>query len=295
MMPDSTLKTKEIKSNYLTNKGIGRGVLFILVNIILYGFCVTYIYPFLWLFYNSFKDRQQFAKNVFALPSPGTLSAYKQIFGKPEVYNAIFNSVFNTLISLVLIVIITFSVSYFLSRYSFPGRKFLHVFFLIGMLVPVHSLLIPIYILFNRIGMTNNYFALIAPYVTFALPMGIFLYESYIKTIPRAIEESAFVDGATTNQIMMKIMYPICRPITGTVLILNFMGLWNEFSFALILNSNAKFRTIPVWLTTFQGQYSSNMPVRIAAMLIGSLPIIIMYIFFRDKMMEGMAAGAIKG
>ena len=119
----------------------------------------------------------------------------------------------------------------------------------------------------------------------------------FIGNVPHhpSIEEAAFVDGASVNYIMTHIIFPICRPITSTVLILNFMSLWNEFSFALVLSSKAQFRTIPVWLTTFQGQYSGNMPVRITAMLIGSLPIIIMYIFFREKMMEGMAAGAVKG
>lgn len=274
---------------------IRTGIVKSLVNIILYFFCLTYLFPFLWLFYNSLKDRTQFSVSVFALPDPPTLYAYKHIFGSKEVYSAIWNSVYNTLISLVFIVGVSFVIAYFLSRYNFKGKKLIYGFFLVGMLIPVHALLIPLYIEWKALGLTNSFFALIPAYITFALPISIYLYDSYMKSIPRSIEEAAFVDGATMPQIMMKIMFPICRPITGTVLILNFMSLWNEFSFALVLNSKAEFRTIPVWLTTFQGQYSGNMPVRITAMLIGSLPIIIMYLFFREKMMEGMAAGAIKG
>ncbi|WP_077534222.1 carbohydrate ABC transporter permease [Massiliimalia massiliensis] len=289
-------RTNRINENgYSVFYRIRIGVLKVLINLILYFLCLTYIFPFLWLFYNSLKDRKQFSVSVFALPNPPTLYAYKHIFSSPDVYRAIFNSVYNTLISLVLIVSISFVLAYFLSRYHFKGRRLIYGFFLVGMMIPIHALLIPLYIEWNSLNMTNSYFALLPAYVTFALPMAIYLYDSYMKTVPRSIEEAAFVDGASVNYIMTHIMFPICRPITSTVLILNFMSLWNEFSFALVLNSKAQFRTIPVWLTTFQGQYSGNMPVRITAMLIGSLPIIIMYIFFREKMMEGMAAGAVKG
>jgi len=275
--------------------GAIRRALTILLNIFVYFLCFTYLYPFIWLLINSFKDRTQFAVNTFNLPAKATLYAYNVIFGRPDVYRAAWNSIFNTGVSLVFIVIFSYVVGYFLSRYTFRGRKILYAFFLLGMVIPGSTLIIPIYILFNRFGLINTYLTLIFPYITFSLPLSIFLYDSYMRTISRSIEEAAFVDGATVNQIMVKIMFPICRPITGTVLIFNFMGLWNEFQLALILNSAQQLRTIPVWLTNFQGMYSSDMPVRITAMLIGSLPIIVMYLFFREKMMEGMAAGAIKG
>lgn len=283
------------KHGYTKFYRIRTQVLKILVNLILYFFCLTYIFPFLWLFYNSLKDRKQFSLSVFALPDPPTLYSYKHIFESREVYTAIFNSVYNTVVSLVFVIGISFVIAYFLSRYNFKGKRMIYGFFLVGMVIPIHALLIPLYIEWTNLGIANSYFALLPAYITFALPISIYLYDSYMKTISRSIEEAAFVDGASMPYIMIKIMFPICRPITGTVLILNFMNLWNEFSFALVLNSKAEYRTIPVWLTTFQGQYSGNMPVRITAMLIGSLPIIIMFLFFREKMMEGMAAGAVKG
>ena len=272
-----------------------RRVLKVLLNIVVYGFCFSYLYPFIWLLINSFKDRAQFAVDTFNFPTKATLYAYNVIFSKPEVYRAAFNSIFNTGVSLIFIVGFSYVIGYFLSRYMFKGRNILYAFFLLGMVIPGSTLIIPLYILFNRFGLINTYFTLIFPYITFSLPLSIFLYDSYMRTISRSIEEAAFVDGATINQIMVRVMFPICRPITGTVLIFNFMGLWNEFQLALILNSAPPFRTIPVWLTNFQGMYSSDMPVRITAMLIGSLPIILTYLFFREKMMEGMAAGAIKG
>jgi len=275
-------------------KTIGRIGKFI-VNVILWGFCVTYIYPFVWLIINSFKDRPQFAYNTFLPPNPFTTYAYQKIFSSMEVYQALFNSIFNTVVSLVFIVALSFMLGYFLSRYWFPGRKAVYGFFMIGMVIPASTVIIPTYILFNKIGLLNTHFTLLFPYIAGALPLSIFLYDSYIKTVPRTIEEAAFVDGANVVQIMLRVVFPICLPISGTVLILNFMGIWNEFQLALILTNAPPFRTIPVWLTTFQSLYSSDMPVRITAMLIGSLPIIIVYLILREKMMEGLAAGAVKG
>lgn len=274
---------------------IGRVVLGVVANGILWLFCFTYVFPFVWMLYTSFKTQQAFIMDIFSLPAPPTGMNWKEIFGGPDVYSALINSTYNTALSMVAIVILSFMVAYFLSRYRFRGRNFLYAFFLLGMLVPIHGLLVPLYIQFNRLGLTNKRFTLLIPYVTFALPQAIYLYDSYIRGIPRSIEEAAFVDGATTRQIMTTIMLPMCLPITGTILILNFLGLWNEFPFALVLVAGAGYRTIPVWLTTFQGQYVSQITLRLTAMFVACLPIIIAYLFLRDRMMEGLTAGAVKG
>ncbi len=273
----------------------GRGVLAVASNGILWIFCATYIFPFMWMIYNTLKTQPQFILNIFSLPIPPVWSNWRDIFSIPDTYSALINSSYNTALSMVFIVFFSFTVGYFLSRYSFPGRNFIYGFFLVGMLVPIYALLVPVYIQFNKLGMTNHRYTLLIPYVAFSLPQAIYLFDSYMRTIPRSIEEAAFVDGATTNQIMTKIMFPICMPITGTVLVLNFLGLWNEFPFALVLVSGAGYRTVPIWLTTFQGQYSSQITMRITAMVIAMTPIIVAYFFLRDRMMEGLTSGAIKG
>jgi raffinose/stachyose/melibiose transport system permease protein len=276
-------------------RSVGGTALFLAVNFLLYLFCVSYIFPFVWMLYNSFKAMPAFTLNIFSLPVPPTTDNWRQIFGSRDVYMALVNSFYNTFFAMILIVALSFTVAYFLSRYRFRGRNLLYGFFLIGMLVPIYGLLVPVYIQFIKLGMVNRRYTLLIPYVAFALPQAIYLFDSYIRTIPRAIEEAAFIDGATTNQIMTTIMFPICQPITGTILILNFLGLWNEFPFALVLVSGADYRTVPVWLTTFQGQYTSSVTMRLAAMLVACAPIIIAYFFLREKMMQGLTAGAIKG
>jgi raffinose/stachyose/melibiose transport system permease protein len=276
-------------------RSAGRAVLSVVTNGILLLFCVSYLLPFVWMLYNTLKTDPEYMLNTFSLPLPPHWSNWRDIFSFPDTYSAIINSTYNTAISMVLIVIISFTVSYFLSRYVFPGRNFIYGFFLVGMLVPGMALLVPEYIQFHKLGMDNRIYTLLIPYVAFSLPQAIYLFDSYMRTIPRSIEEAAFVDGATTNQIMTSIMFPICMPITGTILVLNFLGLWNEFAFALVLVSGVGHRTIPVWLTTFSGQYQSQITMKMTAMVIAMAPIIIAYFFLRDRMMEGLTAGAIKG
>jgi len=291
----SDVPPTEAARGHRTLRKIGYRTMAAVTNLTLYAFCASYLFPFVWMLYNTFKPNAVFTRSIFSLPSPPTLDNWKGILGGSTVWTALINSTYITALSMMIIVLLSFIVAYFLSRYSFRGRNFLYGFFLIGLLVPIHALLVPLYIQFIKLHLVNRRYTLLFPYVAFHLPTAIYLYDSYIRTIPRSIEEAAFVDGATMNQIMSMIMFPMCVPITGTILILNFLGLWNEFPFALVLVSGASYRTIPIWLSTFQGQYVSDITGRLTAMFIACVPIIVAYLFLRERMMQGLTAGAIKG
>lgn len=296
MIKNENMRARGDSTRYYS-RGVlfGRGVLKVIVNAILYLFCASYIYIFVWLILNTLKTNQSFAINTVGFPAHLYFGNYIKIITGVDFYTAFFNSIFNTAISIVFVIILSFVVSYFLSRYTFRGRTFLYGFFLIGMLMPLLSLLIPMYIQFHNLGMLNKRYTLLLPYIAFNMPVAIYLFDSYMRTIPREIEEAAFADGATVNYIMLRIMFPLCLPIIGTILVLDFMGIWNEFPFALVLASGAKFRTIPIWLSSYQGLYGSDTTGRFTAMFISMVPIIIVYLFFREKMMQGMTAGAVKG
>jgi|YNPMSStandDraft_1061717.scaffolds.fasta_scaffold03833_3 raffinose/stachyose/melibiose transport system permease protein len=266
-----------------------------IINGILLLFCVSYIFPFVWLFYTSLKSQKDFLVNMFSPPAPPTLINYQKLFSDKALIQALFNSFFNCLLSIILIVVFSFSVGYVLARYNFKGRNLLYLTFVAAMLVPVHALLVPTYVYFGTLNLLNKRFTLLLPYVTFGLPVAIYLYESYIRTIPKEIEEAARIDGASTSYVMLRVIFPICLPITGTVVLLNFMGIWNEFPFALVLASHPRTRTVTVWLSTLTGLYSGSIPLRLTALLVACLPIIIVFILLRQKMIESVAAGAIKG
>lgn len=205
------------------------------------------------------------------------------------------NSARTTILSVLLIVLIAFIVGYILSRIDFPLNKPLYVMFLMGMLIPIHSLMVPIYIIFSRLGLSDHWYTLLMPYVSFALPMSIFLVEGYVKGIPTELEEAAAIDGSTFSKTLFGIILPVCKPILVTVAIINVFSCWNEFSFALILIKQRALYTVPLGLKQFTGQFTSDYPKIMAAMLMTMAPIVIFYFVFSKQIIKGMVAGAVKG
>ena len=164
-----------------------------------------------------------------------------------------------------------------------------------GMLIPIHSLLVPIYLVFKNTGLSNHWYTLIIPYVAFGLPTAIFLVEGFVKGIPTALEEAASIDGSSFSRTLFQIIMPICRPIMTTVAIINVFTCWNEFSFALVLIKDPALQTVPLAMTQFTGQFASDYPKIMAAMLLTMSPIVILYFCFSKQIIKGMVAGAVKG
>lgn len=267
----------------------------VLMNATMFLYAITAIYPILWMIYSSMKTEEEFARNIFSLPSSINFNNFVTILTGGAFFRALFNSVFASVISIVFIVCFAFMIGYVLARFEFKGRRFIYVFFLFGMMVPVYALLVPIFLEFKLIGMYNNQFSIILPMIAFELSGAIFLFESYIRSIPTEIEEAAFIDGASLNTILLRVIFPICMPIVVTVLILTFLWTWNAFAFPLVLLRSQELKTIPLWLNTFQGERSTNYTAMMSALVLASLPVIAVYLAFREKIMQGMVAGAIKG
>jgi raffinose/stachyose/melibiose transport system permease protein len=275
----------------------GQVVCGIVFNVVLWVFSLSCIFPIVWMFYSSFKEKRAFNADVIGLPKEWTLINYKRILTNPDYHlgASMWNSVRTTGISIVLIVLFGFVVGYVLARVKFKGNRVLYVMFLMGMLIPIHSLLVPIYVVFNKLNLSNQWFTLILPYVSFGLPLAIFLVEGYVKGIPPALEEAACIDGCNFSQSMWRIIMPICKPILITVAIIQVFSCWNEFSFALVLIKDQALQTVPLAMTQFKGQFASDYPKQMAAMLITMSPIIVLYFLFSKQIIKGMVAGAVKG
>lgn len=273
----------------------GRNTVGILINVVLTSFSITCIFPAVWLFYSSMKTKSQFYANPIGLPESINFDHYVHILKNSDILLWMGNTARNTLLSLILILSIGFVVGYFISRFQFRGRKLLYSYFLLGMLVPIHALMIPMYILFTKTGLGDSWFTLIFPYTAFGIPVAVFLVESYVQNIPRELEEAAAIDGSSFNRTLFAIILPICKPILVTVGIIQFFALWNEFTFSLILISKETLKTVSVGLTIFKGQYSTDYPRMMTAMLLAILPAVVMYAMFSKQIMKGMVAGAVKG
>lgn len=267
------------------------------VNFILIIFSLSCIFPLVWMFYSSLKEKRVFNADIIGLPTNPTLSNYIKVLTNPDyhIYQSMFNSLRVTFLSVLLIVFCGFIVGYIIARIKFKLNRVIYVMFLMGMLIPIHSLLVPIYIVFKNFGLTDKWYTLIIPYVAFGLPIAIFLVEGFIKGIPVALEEAAAIDGSSFSRTLFSIILPVTKPILTTIAIIQTFACWNEFSFALVLVSNSKLQTVPLAMTQFTGQFASDYPKIMAAMLLTMSPIIILYFVFSKQIIKGMVAGAVKG
>lgn len=276
---------------------VREGILGVFLNLVMVAFSLTCIFPLIWMFYSSFKEKRAFNADIIGLPKEPTLTNYIRILTNSDYHlgESMMNSVRTTGLSVLFIVLFGFIVGYILARVKFRGNRLLYVMFLMGMLIPIHSLLVPIYVVFNNAGISNKWFTLLLPYVSFGLPLAIFLVEGYVKGIPIALEEAAAIDGSSFSRTLWTIILPICKPILVTVAIIQVFGNWNEFSFALVLIKDVALQTVPLALTQFKGQFASDYPKQMAAMLITMSPIVILYFAFSKEIIKGMVAGAVKG
>ena len=274
-----------------------KGLLGIFMNLILWIFSLSCIFPIVWMIYSSLKENRVFNADIVGLPKNPTLINYTRILTNPDYHlpESMFNSFRTTALSILLIVAFSFIVGYILARVRFKLNRVLYVMFLMGMLIPIHSLLVPIYVVFKKCNISNQWFTLLLPYVSFGLPMGIFLVEGFVKTVPVDLEEAAAIDGSNFTHTLWTIIFPICRPILVTVAIIQVFSCWNEFSFALVLIKDVGLQTVPLALTQFKGQFASDYPKQMAAMLLTMAPIVVLYFAFSRQIIKGMVAGAVKG
>lgn len=267
----------------------------VIINVLVMAFSITCIYPIIWMLYSSLKSNPEFNRNILSLPKKLCFENYAEAFrlGKIGMYSV--NSMFNAVVTCILVILFSFIIGYFIARFNFRGRKFLYLTFLFGMLVPIHALLVPVFIQYKNFGLFDSRLTLIVPYVAFGLPFSIFLMEGFIKSVPKELEEAAFIDGSSFLSTMFRIIFPVCKPTIVTIAILTFLDGWNEFPFALVLIKSDALKTISLGLLNFKGQYSANYTVQMAGLLMAMVPIIVLYALLNKQIIEGMTAGAVKG
>ena len=288
---------EKIKSGKTPAQKAKTGLVGFLLNALMILFSASCIFPLVWMFYSSLKTKRVFNADIIGLPKEPTISNYVKILTNQDYHigQSMMASVRTTLLSVFFIVLFGFIVGYILSRIKFKGNRILYVMFLMGMLIPVHSLLVPIYVVFNKTGLGNQWFTLIIPYVAFGLPIAVFLVEGYIKAIPVELEEAAAIDGSSFSRTLFSIILPIAKPILVTIAIIQVFSCWNEFSFALVLIKDVRLQTVPLAMTMFKGQFASDYPKIMSAMLTTMAPIVILYFVFSKQIIKGMVAGAVKG
>jgi len=274
---------------------IRRAAAAFVTNLLVVLFSVMCLFPVAWMAYSSLKTKQEFARNIISLPAVPQFVNYVSAFQIGEMQIYFLNSVMISAISVVVLVAVSFLAAYALSRYRFRLNAIIYVLFVSGLLVPVHGLLIPVFILFKRLDLLDHRITLILPYIAFGLPLAVFLFEAFIKSIPREMEEASFIDGASLSFTLRRIIFPMAAPAVATATILSFLTCWNEFPFALVLLKTKALKTLPIGLTNFSGQFATDYTKLMAALMITIVPMMIVYFLSYKTIMKGMVAGAVKG
>ncbi|WP_317891272.1 carbohydrate ABC transporter permease [Paenibacillus oceani] len=267
----------------------------IAINIFLIAISLSCIFPLIWMIYSSLKTSQEFNMNIMSLPTSPQFQNYIDAFRIGKMGTYFWNSAFVSVFTVIFTILFGFFTAYILARFKFPFRNTIYFMFLTGMLIPIHGLLIPIFVEFKALGLLDKRITLIFPYVAFNLSMAVFLFENFIKSVPLDIEEAACIDGSSSTSTVLRIVMPLCMPVISTSVILFFLGAWNEFPFALVLLKSPALHTLPIGLTNFNGQYTANYTQMMAAMVIVIMPVLLVYLAFSKKVMQGMTAGAVKG
>ena len=266
----------------------------ILSYLIMITFTLLTILPLVWMFLNAFKPHALIVRNPLMPPVSFYILNFIRSWTQGHLGIYFSNSIFYSMISTLLTVFIAMGSGYALSKFSYRSSKVIYMFYTLGLLITVHSVIVPLFIMETKLGMANTRLGVIIPYIAFGLPFQIFLATTYIKGIPDAMQESAIIDGATFLQVFRKIILPVATPIISTMFIYTFLGNWNEFILVQTLTSDISIRSLPVGINSFAGGMSRDYGLQFAALTIGTVPMVIFYLIFRDKIAQGFAAGATK-
>lgn len=271
---------------------VKKGIVYVLIAILI----VTQLYPLVWLLTYSLKTNEEILSGqFFAMPKTPMWENYKNAFNSGHYMQYLSNSVITTVITMVCVIVLSAMVAFAITRFRFKFGNLVMLVFLLGMMIPMQATLLPLMVIFKNISILDTRLSLIFPYIAFQTPIAVFILSGFMRGIPTEIEESATIDGANTYRIFGSIILPISVPPVMTVCILTFINIWNEYIMASTFISSEKLKTLPFGIYSFVSQYQTNYGNIGAFLVMGALPVILLYFFLSDKITKGMVAGAVKG
>ncbi|WP_375143015.1 carbohydrate ABC transporter permease [Paenibacillus sp. D2_2] len=271
---------------------IGYTIMYIVLIIV----AIFQLFPLVWLMFFSLKNNQE----VFNLP-PLSLPMHPRWENYSKVWNAgnidvyFLNSLWITVVATVLTVVLGSLVTYAITRMKWKGSSLVLGLFMVAMMIPVHSTLIPLFSFFNKVGLTDHPLSLVLSYVAFNMPITIMILLGFYYALPREVEEAAIIDGCSVNRMFFRIVLPMTGSVVATTAIINMIYNWNEFIFVNTFISSDSYKTLTVGVQNFVGQYTTDWGAIGATLMISILPILIMFLFLSDRIVEGIAAGSVKG
>ena len=254
------------------------------------------LFPVYWMFTFSLKNNEEiFGENVAGLPKYWIWDNYRQAMSTGNMGVYFKNSIIVAVFTIAIVLFVSLMATYALTRLVWKRRKKMNKFFMLGLTIPIHASIVPIYITLSRLHMLNSYLSLIIPYAAFSLAMGILICTGFMDELPRELDEAACIDGCGVFGIFFRIICPLMTPAVSTIGIYTFLQCWNELMFANVFISNSAFKTLPVGIQALSGQYTTSWGPIGAALVLATFPTLLVYIFLTRKIQESFIAGAVKG
>jgi raffinose/stachyose/melibiose transport system permease protein len=252
---------------------------------------VAFLFPVYALVTLSLKDANQIATSPLSLPSAPTFGNYSDAWSSAALGASLMNSTVITVCSLVALIALGSFAAYFLARTRSRMGYGLYVLFLLGIVLPFQLGMIPLYRLVDAAGLLGSHLGMIVFYSGIQLPFTVFLYTGFIRALPADYASAAQIDGANHLQAFAHVVFPLLRPITGTVLILNAVFIWNDFFTPLLYLGGSGYETVPVSIFAFVGQYVSDYGLVFAGLVIGALPIVALFLVLQRYVIKGFSSG----
>lgn len=268
----------------------------IVVYFILGFWALVNLFPIYWMIGFSLKsDEEIYGANVVGLPREWLWENYARAMNVGNMGRYFLNSVIIAVATIFVVMMVSMMATFALTRMIWKGKKRMNDFFMLGLTIPIHASIVPIYITLSRLGWLNSYRALIIPYAAFSLAMGILICTGFMNELPKDLDEAACIDGCGTWGIFFRIIVPLMKPAVATVSIYTFLQCWNELMFATIFISDGKHKTLPVGVQGLTGQFSTSWGPIGAALCLATFPTLLFYVFLSKRIQSSFIAGAVKG
>jgi len=258
-------------------------------------YAVVILVPMLFVVLSSFKTNEEIYGSPWKLPSRFDPFTYVDVFVNHSLWRYFLNSLYYAALSVALVVVLCTMGAYGVTRLKWRLARMTKAYILLGLMVPVHAMIVPLYIMMARIGLQNPRFTVVLIYVAFSLPTSLFILSAFLAELPRELEEAAVLDGTSIAGLFRRVVVPLMQPAIATVTIFSFLGAWNDFFVGLIFINADKYWTIQLGVSRFKGAFSIRFSYLLAAVVVALLPTIVVYLFMNRRIIAGVTAGAVKG
>lgn len=272
----------------------GRKILVAAVQLFFIIYCLLIFYPLFNMVMSSFKSTREILRFPFALPRSFDFSNYKTVLVDRGFGRFFFNSLWMTATTMAFVLLFGSMGAYGVSRYAYKLRTAVYLVFLSGIMLPLKAAVIPLFIIMKRLDFVNRPISVILIFIAMSLPSTIFILSGFMKTIPKDLEYAARIDGCSDWMIYRHVVMPVVAPAIALVTIYNSVPVWNDFFFPLVFLQDQRFKTLPLGLTNFFGQYSTDWSLLFTALSLAILPMLLLYAFMAKYFIKGMTAGAVK-